>query len=539
MKSTTRLSADKMLHFLPAVNKAKKPKFEVHLRIYDLNNVPLVNGVSQIKWHLPHSIHGEHRGRTGKCPISNHKVEYGYGKVVPVRIHIDRNNNLEECPIEFEVLQEFNEADERIVLGKVTLNLAEYVEESEAILRDRQDPNPGTVSTGLGGIPATVAATASAATAAVADQLHHQAGKLNLGHSRHRSSMSNDRPPPSPGSKASSAGNSTHQEVEAASDVREGIVRRHLMQESKINSTLKVGILMIQIDGDRNFVAPPLKTAPVFGGIAGLGLTGEQGDQDELSVGRAPAISKSRDASEMHDMYRTSLAAAIVAPPSEGELTADACIEDIFGGGSGFTDMDGEGGSRSTDSGGRSGMGRSNSNASAHKYHHRRQRSQRSAHFSAASSLAPPSILGRDDSGNGSPSSDNDGSSSAGGVGGGTLRPKDVKAFFVGGHRRQRSGASERSSRTMLMAGSGGRSRSRGASGQEGESDHYGRRHRGEKSHHSSRSRDGSHSRAPSLASFATGASSSDSDGFRRTREVDEFEMRDDLISWRLPGKVA
>lgn len=64
-------------------------------------------------------------------------------------------------------------------------------------------------------------------------------------------------------------------------DVEEGIVRRYLMQESKINSTLKIGITMKQLDGERNFVAPPLKTAPVFVGIAGI-MTGEQVEQDEL-----------------------------------------------------------------------------------------------------------------------------------------------------------------------------------------------------------------------------------------------------------------
>ena len=35
----------------------------------------------------------------------------------------------------------------------------------------------------------------------------------------------------------------------------EGIVRRYLMQESKINSTLKVGIQMKQVEGDKSFVA--------------------------------------------------------------------------------------------------------------------------------------------------------------------------------------------------------------------------------------------------------------------------------------------
>jgi hypothetical protein len=53
-------------------------------------------------------------------------------------------------------------------------------------------------------------------------------------------------------------------------DGEDGITRRYLMQESKINSTLKIGISMKQLDGERNFIAPPLKTALVFGGITGI-----------------------------------------------------------------------------------------------------------------------------------------------------------------------------------------------------------------------------------------------------------------------------
>lgn len=36
-------------------------------------------------------------------------------------------------------------------------------------------------------------------------------------------------------------------------DEEGGIVRRYLMQDSKINSTLKVGITIVQIEGERNF----------------------------------------------------------------------------------------------------------------------------------------------------------------------------------------------------------------------------------------------------------------------------------------------
>lgn len=37
------------------------------------------------------------------------------------------------------------------------------------------------------------------------------------------------------------------------SDDEEGIVRRYLMQDSKINSTLRIGIAIRQVEGDRNF----------------------------------------------------------------------------------------------------------------------------------------------------------------------------------------------------------------------------------------------------------------------------------------------
>lgn len=55
--------------------------------------------------------------------------------------------------------------------------------------------------------------------------------------------------------------------------------RRYLMQESKINSTVKIGIEMHQVGGDSYFVTPPLKGAQVFSGIAGI--VGEQRDADD------------------------------------------------------------------------------------------------------------------------------------------------------------------------------------------------------------------------------------------------------------------
>lgn len=75
--------------------------------------------------------------------------------------------------------------------------------------------------------------------------------------------------------------------VEESEDGEEGVTRRYLMQESKINSTLKIGIAMKQVDGERNFVAPPLKTAPVFGGIAGI-MAGEQGEPGDTGSQLSP-----------------------------------------------------------------------------------------------------------------------------------------------------------------------------------------------------------------------------------------------------------
>lgn len=240
-------------------------------QIYDLNNVPLVSGGSIIKWHLSHSIHAEHRGRTHKCPIANHKVEYNYSTVVGhVRINVDKTNNLLECPIEFEVLQEFPTGgigggrDEKISLGVVRLNLSEYVDESDN--RPRENQPRGSRDSNRSDKGHSRKRSAGAATTA--------SGQNTISPSASVSS----RP-------ASSSGTPVTDELEA----EEGIVRRYLMQESKINSTLKIGILMVQVDGDKNFVAPPLKTAPVFGGIAGI-MAGEQVEQDEAGREYPPSF---------------------------------------------------------------------------------------------------------------------------------------------------------------------------------------------------------------------------------------------------------
>lgn len=462
-----------MPSFLPIVNKARKPKFDLHLTIYDLNNVPLVNGTSQIKWHLPHSMHGEHRGRTHKSPIDsvNHRVSFDYSKVVPLRITIDKNNNLTECPIEFEVAQEFPASggrDEKITLGVVKLNLSEYVEESENFPRKSLSSRVGSTL--------------------------ENARKDILGPAlQARRRLSTSSGPPGPSLTSTNTGLSPSGIAEEQETADEGIIRRYLMQESKINSTLKLGILMVQVDGDRNYVAPPLKTAPMFGGIAGI-MAGQDVESVDDGAGHAnppntSSQNKSREASELQDMYRRALAASWCCQP--GELPADECIEDIFSGGNGWKDS------------------KHGSRKQTERHPSQERRGRHVEDFGSTSS----------------------GSESAHG---GTLKPSDVRKMrdqFA--HKRQNS--ETRSLKSMLnVKDARGQSR---------------RPHRREPSrddpfHDPGRTRSESiASLAPTLGSLGSGSGSGQEHAYHVRKkghdEVNEFEVRDDLVSWALPGTAV
>ncbi|PSK34071.1 hypothetical protein B9Z65_8397 [Elsinoe australis] len=234
------------------VPKNRRPKFDLHFRIHDLNNVPLVSGTSLIKWHLASSTAAEHRGKTPKYTIKDHKVVYDFEKTIQVRLVIGKDGVLQESHVHFEILQEYQSSgrSERITLGTIKLNLAEYVDIGQ------------------------------------------------------------------------------HDQADGGS-----ITRRYLMQESKINSTLKIEISMKHLEGDKNYTAPPLRTAPVFGGIAGI-MASDVADAPEEGAHMPSLSSKSRENGELQDMYRRTLAASWAAQP--GEPRADECIEDIFAGGDGW-----------------------------------------------------------------------------------------------------------------------------------------------------------------------------------------------------------
>lgn len=105
------------------------------------------------------------------------------------------------------------------------------------------------------------------------------------------------------------------------------------MQDSRINSTLKIGIKMRQLEGETNFTAPPLKTSRVFGGIAGVVPT-DVGDGTDDAGGHLPnTTNKTREMAELQDMYRRTLAASWSC--GADELPPDKLIEDLFAGGDG------------------------------------------------------------------------------------------------------------------------------------------------------------------------------------------------------------
>ncbi|KAJ9608206.1 hypothetical protein H2200_007194 [Cladophialophora chaetospira] len=137
-------------------------------------------------------------------------------------------------------------------------------------------------------------------------------------------------------------------ELQDESEEEGTITRRYLLQDSKINSTLKISIRMRQTEGDVNFQAPPLKSAMVVGGIAGV-LTTENGALSHHGSGAPgegddiPSItSKTRELSEAQDIYRRTLAATWAC--QAGELAPDTLIENLFAGGDGGRPQSSSGG---------------------------------------------------------------------------------------------------------------------------------------------------------------------------------------------------
>ena len=129
--------------------------------------------------------------------------------------------------------------------------------------------------------------------------------------------------------------------------VREEVNRRYLLQDSKVNSTLLVAIYMQQVSGDRDFVAPELKKAQVFGGITGLLTEGMDIKKREEELGYHASSEVRPDTMTNNvsvELYRNSLSRRWQA--LAGELDPDDVVDDIFKGGDGFlhaSDVDASG----------------------------------------------------------------------------------------------------------------------------------------------------------------------------------------------------
>lgn len=276
---------------------------------------------------------------------------------------------------------------------------------------------------------------------------------------------------------------------------------------------------------------------------------------------------------EVQDMYRISLAASWVRQP--GELPPDQCIEDIFAGGDGWS-----------------------AELSPHTIpqdqHPQRKQSQASDRSTSSGGGRDSRSLPKDTSTFDGAYSSDEGENS-GGFGGDTLRPRDWRKLrkhnqpqphHSGGHghsllhaftpqhnllrprdSRHGSSASEKSNSTATVTGRNHATASGTSTPHLGGADSgtfstspfpsfsslHGRsssRHRREDSGASSRDEhvaSGQRSRKGSLTSLAPTMGSGSSGrreaggiggGYRKARELGEFEVRDDMVAWSLPGTV-
>ena len=108
--------------------------------------------------------------------------------------------------------------------------------------------------------------------------------------------------------------------------------RRYLLQESKMNSTVKVTIAVAHVEGVREYTSPPLKKAQMFHGITNL--LAENKDIPQISRGIEQDNSKYVLQSPTHEMYRRTFSAQWRL--QAGELPPSDVVEDIFRGGSGW-----------------------------------------------------------------------------------------------------------------------------------------------------------------------------------------------------------
>lgn len=117
----------------------------------------------------------------------------------------------------------------------------------------------------------------------------------------------------------------------------EGAAQRYLLQNSKVNSTLRLGLYLEQISGDTNFTAPEMRKAQVFGGITGLLGEGKEIKKRDDDIGYTQnddAVVEKVALEFEQDIYRNSMTRRW--QEQAGELDPADVIDDIFNGGDGW-----------------------------------------------------------------------------------------------------------------------------------------------------------------------------------------------------------
>lgn len=103
-----------------------RPKFDVDIQVNQLLNIPLVSGSCWVRWYVRDSPKPDARGRTPHQTVREHRASWDHEIKLQTRIGIGRMNVLKEFMVIFDVMWDQN-GSEKILLGKVEVNLSEYV----------------------------------------------------------------------------------------------------------------------------------------------------------------------------------------------------------------------------------------------------------------------------------------------------------------------------------------------------------------------------------------------------------------------------
>lgn len=151
------------------LSQSKRPKFLLALQIQELANIPKIHGACYVKWHIKDSslTSQQLKGRTSKVHIKDHRATWDYNYETLLRLAVNGNKVLQEKILVLTVyigvpehhhahqhvsindelhpenhLQQLEhqiehfehqlpKVEKKTVLGKVEINLAEYVNYEE------------------------------------------------------------------------------------------------------------------------------------------------------------------------------------------------------------------------------------------------------------------------------------------------------------------------------------------------------------------------------------------------------------------------